>query len=205
MSRPESIRISAGFRSFDDKLTTVSFWSLLISLCLENLRFRLVVSPEVTDYSDGIFLFGLIPSLKNFLRCFSRNFRLWILWISCRRSLILLVSENVKDLLRSVLMFVIVLSRTSRLCTVFWYNRIRRRVEQSKSIESHRSTNLFDFQPYEFYFKKLRKLTLKQISTEHHVSNLRAYIANNIIPKGLHIKLTPQSHGWKSNRFVERT
>jgi hypothetical protein len=26
--------------------------------------------------SDGIFLFGLIPSLKNFLRCFSRNFRL---------------------------------------------------------------------------------------------------------------------------------
>jgi hypothetical protein len=47
----------------------------------------------------------------------------------------------------SVLMFVIVLSRTSRLCSVFWYNRIRRRVEQSKSIESHRSKNLFDFQP----------------------------------------------------------
>jgi hypothetical protein len=128
-------------------LTTVSFWSLLISLCLENLRFRLAVSPEVTDNSDGIFLFGLIPSLKNFLRCFSRNFRLWILWISCRRSLILLVSENVKDLFRSVLMFVIVLSRTSRLCRVFWYNRIRRRVEQSKRIESHRSKNLFDFQP----------------------------------------------------------
>jgi hypothetical protein len=42
----ESIRISAGFRSFDDKLTTVSFCSLLISLCLENLRFRLVVSPS---------------------------------------------------------------------------------------------------------------------------------------------------------------
>jgi hypothetical protein len=54
---------------------------------------------------------------------------------------------------------------------------------------------------YAFYFKKLRKLTLKQISTEHHVSNLRAYIANNIIPKGLLIKLTPQSTGWKSNRF----
>jgi hypothetical protein len=50
---------------------------------------------------------------------------------------------------------------------------------------------------YEFYFKKLRKLTLKQISTEHHVSNFRAYIANNIIPKGLHIKLTPQSTGFK--------
>ena len=92
LSPLESIRISAGFRSFDDKLTTVSFWSLLISLCLENLRFRLIVSPEVTDNSDGIFLFGLIPSLKNFLRCFSLNFRLWILWISCRRSLILLVS-----------------------------------------------------------------------------------------------------------------
>jgi hypothetical protein len=51
---------------------------------------------------------------------------------------------------------------------------------------------------YEFYLekKKLRKLTLKQISTEHHVSNWRAYIANNIIPKGLLIKLTPQSTGW---------
>jgi hypothetical protein len=57
---------------------------------------------------------------------------------------------------------------------------------------------------YEFYFKKLRKLTLKQMSTEHHVSNLRAYIANNIIPKGLLIKLTPQSTGWKSNRYLER-
>jgi hypothetical protein len=50
---------------------------------------------------------------------------------------------------------------------------------------------------YVFYLKKLRKLTLKQISTVHHVSNLRAYIANNIIPKGLFIKLTPQSTGWK--------
>ena len=29
------------------------------------------------------------------------------------------------------------------------------------------------------------------------VYDLRAYIANNIIPKGLHIKLTPQSTGWK--------
>ena len=33
---------------------------------------------------------------------------------------------------------------------------------------------------------------------------MRAYIANNIIPKGLHIKLTPQSTGWKSIRFLER-
>ena len=57
---------------------------------------------------------------------------------------------------------------------------------------------------YEFYFKKLRKLSLQQSSTEHHVSNLRAYIANNIIPTGLHIKLTPQNTGWKSNRFLER-
>ena len=75
LSPLESIQISSGFRSFDDKLTTMSFCSLLISLCLENLRFRLVVSPEVTDDSDGIFLFGLIPSLNNCLRCFSRNFR----------------------------------------------------------------------------------------------------------------------------------
>jgi hypothetical protein len=42
------------------------------------------------------------------------------------------------------------------------------------------------------------------MSTEHHVSNLRAYIANNIIPKGLLINLTSQSTGWKSNRFLER-
>jgi hypothetical protein len=95
---------------------------------------------------------------------------------SQRCSLILLVSENVKDFFRSVLMFVIVLSRTARLCTVFWYNRIRRPP---------------------MYWRP-------QISTEHHVSNLRAYIANNITPKGLHIKLTPQSTGWKSNRFLER-
>ena len=54
LSPLESIRISAGFRSFYDKLTTVSFWSLLISLCLENLRFRLVVSPEVTTTSTNI-------------------------------------------------------------------------------------------------------------------------------------------------------
>jgi hypothetical protein len=39
--------------SFLDLLMTVSFWSLLISLCLENLLFHLVVSPEVTDDSDG--------------------------------------------------------------------------------------------------------------------------------------------------------
>jgi hypothetical protein len=39
LSPLESIRISAGFRSFDDKLTIVSFWSLLISLCLENLLY----------------------------------------------------------------------------------------------------------------------------------------------------------------------
>ena len=46
LSPLESIRISTGFRYFYDKLTTVSFWSLLISLCLENLRFRLVVSQK---------------------------------------------------------------------------------------------------------------------------------------------------------------
>jgi hypothetical protein len=86
LSPLESIQISSGFRSFDDKLTTMSFWSLLISLCLENLRFRLVVSPEVKDDSGGIFLFGLIPSLNNCFRWFSRNFRLWILKIYYRRA-----------------------------------------------------------------------------------------------------------------------
>ena len=50
-----------------------------IYLCLENLCFRLVVFPEVTDDYDGIFLSGLIPFLNNFLPCFFRNFRLWIL------------------------------------------------------------------------------------------------------------------------------
>ena len=82
LSPLESTQISASFRYFDDKLTTVSFWSLFISLCLVNLRFRLVISSEVTDDSDGIFLFVLIPSLKNFFRCFSRHFRLWILRMS---------------------------------------------------------------------------------------------------------------------------
>ena len=75
----ESMRISPGVRSSDGKLTIMSFWSLLISLCLENLRFRLVVSPEVTDDFYGICVFGLIPSLNTFWRCFFRNFRLWIL------------------------------------------------------------------------------------------------------------------------------
>jgi hypothetical protein len=69
LSPLEIIRISLAFRSFDDKL---SFWSLLISLCLENLRFRLIVSPEVKDDSDGIFLVGLIPSLNNFWLEFCR-------------------------------------------------------------------------------------------------------------------------------------
>jgi hypothetical protein len=62
----ESMRISPGVRSSDGKLTIMSFWSLLISLCLENLRFRLVVSPEVTDDFYGICVFGLIPSLNTF-------------------------------------------------------------------------------------------------------------------------------------------
>ena len=36
------------------------------------------------------------------------------------------------------------------------------------------------------------------------VSNLRAYTVNNIIPKGLLIKLIPQTTDWKSSRFLER-
>ena len=61
------------FKPRNDKLTTVIVASINFFLPF-NLRFRLVFSPEVTDDSNGIFSFGLIPSLNNFFHCFSRNF-----------------------------------------------------------------------------------------------------------------------------------
>ncbi|CAG2209810.1 unnamed protein product [Mytilus edulis] len=55
------------------------------------------------------------------------------------------------------------------------------------------------------YFNKLRSLTKKKIQLEHHASNLKSYIDNNnTIPKGLNIKLTPQTPGVKSSRFMKR-
>ncbi|CAC5373362.1 unnamed protein product [Mytilus coruscus] len=54
------------------------------------------------------------------------------------------------------------------------------------------------------YFNKLRSLTKKKIQLEHHASNLKSYTDNNTIPKGLNIKLTPQTPGVKSTRFMKR-
>ncbi|CAC5399807.1 unnamed protein product [Mytilus coruscus] len=54
------------------------------------------------------------------------------------------------------------------------------------------------------YFNKLRSLTKKKIQLEHHASNLKSYIDNNTIPKGLNVKLTPQTPGVKSTRFMKR-
>lgn len=52
------------------------------------------------------------------------------------------------------------------------------------------------------YFNKLRSLT--KIQLEHHASNLKSYIDNNTIPKGLNIKLSPQTTGVESSRFMKR-
>ena len=54
------------------------------------------------------------------------------------------------------------------------------------------------------YFNKLRSLTKQKIQVEHHVSNIKSYIYNNKIPNGLNIKLTPQTPGVKSFRFLKR-
>ncbi|CAC5424466.1 unnamed protein product [Mytilus coruscus] len=54
------------------------------------------------------------------------------------------------------------------------------------------------------YFNKLRSLTKKTIQLEHHASNLKSYIDNNTVPKGLNIKLTPQTPGVKFTRFMKR-
>ncbi|CAC5405484.1 unnamed protein product [Mytilus coruscus] len=50
----------------------------------------------------------------------------------------------------------------------------------------------------------MRSLSKKKIQLEHHASNLKSYIDNNTIPKGLNIKLTPQTPGVKSTRFMKR-
>ncbi|CAC5399808.1 unnamed protein product [Mytilus coruscus] len=54
------------------------------------------------------------------------------------------------------------------------------------------------------YFNKLRSLTKRKYSFKHHASNLKSYIDNNTIPKGLNVKLTPQTPGVKSTRFMKR-
>lgn len=57
---------------------------------------------------------------------------------------------------------------------------------------------------YEEYFKHLRVLKQKQVKTQHHLSNINNYIVRGVIPKGLQIKLLPQTPGSDSNTFYRK-
>jgi hypothetical protein len=54
---------------------------------------------------------------------------------------------------------------------------------------------------YNFYFKDLRNIKQNLIKIDHHISNLCCYILVNKVPKGLKIKVTPQTLGIKTNNF----
>ena len=54
------------------------------------------------------------------------------------------------------------------------------------------------------FFKKLRALSLKIVKTEHHVSNLKTYLSQGIVPMGLILKASPLTTGAKSIRFMDR-
>ena len=54
------------------------------------------------------------------------------------------------------------------------------------------------------HFQNLRQLTKKKIQAQHRIKNLSSYQQNKIIPKGLRIKLEPQTPGVKSRRFMKR-
>ena len=57
---------------------------------------------------------------------------------------------------------------------------------------------------YNFYFKDLRNIKKKLIKIDHYISNLCCYISVNKVPKGLKIKVTPQTPGIKINNFYRR-
>jgi hypothetical protein len=57
---------------------------------------------------------------------------------------------------------------------------------------------------YNFYFKDLRNIKQNLIKIYHHISNLCCYISVNKVPKGLKIKITPQTPGIKTNIFYRR-
>jgi hypothetical protein len=47
-------------------------------------------------------------------------------------------------------------------------------------------------------------VTLILIKIDHHIKNLCRYISVNKVPKGLKIKVTPQTPGIKTNNFYRR-
>ena len=57
---------------------------------------------------------------------------------------------------------------------------------------------------YNFYFKDLRTIKQNLIKIGHHISNLCCYISVNKVPKGLKIKVTPQTPGIKTNNVYRR-
>ena len=57
---------------------------------------------------------------------------------------------------------------------------------------------------YNFYFKDLRNIKQNLIKIDHDISNLSCYISLNKVPKGLKIKVTPQTPGIKTNNFYRR-
>jgi hypothetical protein len=60
------------------------------------------------------------------------------------------------------------------------------------------------FMDYNFYFKDLRNIKQNLIKIDQHISNLSCYISLNKVPKGLKIKVTPQTPGIKTNNFYRR-
>ena len=57
---------------------------------------------------------------------------------------------------------------------------------------------------YNFYFKDLRNIKQNIIKIDHHILNLYCYISVKKVPKGLKIKVTPQTPGIKTNNFYRR-
>ena len=57
---------------------------------------------------------------------------------------------------------------------------------------------------YNFYFKDLRNIKQNLIKIDHHIKNLCRYISVNKVPKGLKVKVTPQTPGIKTNNVYQR-
>ena len=50
----------------------------------------------------------------------------------------------------------------------------------------------------------IRNIKQNLIKIDHHITNLCCYISVNKVPKGLKIKVTPQTPGIKTNNFYRR-
>ena len=57
---------------------------------------------------------------------------------------------------------------------------------------------------YNFYFKDLGNIKQNLIKIDHHIKILCCYISVSKVPKGLKIKVTPQTPGIKTNNFYRR-